>query len=121
MFKKLLLGLLIILIETAYLKTQESSSHPHIIIIYADDLGWNDISFHGSPQIPTPNIDAIALNGLTLQNYYGQWLCTPSRAALLTGRYPFRYGLQYAVLGGEATFLPFKRSHSPNISEKFWL
>ncbi|GIY87998.1 arylsulfatase B [Caerostris extrusa] len=59
------------------------------------------------PDPPPPNIDALALNGLTLQNYYGEWLCTPSRAALLTGRYPIRYGLQHSVfLGGEASGLP---------------
>ncbi|XP_064458135.1 arylsulfatase B-like isoform X1 [Ornithodoros turicata] len=78
--------------------TAVSSKSPHIIFILADDLGWNDVSYHGCPQIPTGNIDAMAWNGLRLTQYYTQTICSPSRAALMTGRYPIRTGMQHFVL-----------------------
>lgn len=71
---------------------------PHIIHIVADDLGWKDVSFNGAADIETPNIDRLAAEGATLTQFYAQPMCTPTRAAILTGRYPFRYGLQTAVI-----------------------
>lgn len=73
------------------------TSPPNIVYIVADDLGWKDVGFHGS-EIKTPNIDALAAGGARLEQFYAQPMCTPTRACLMTGRYPFRYGLQTAVI-----------------------
>jgi arylsulfatase A-like enzyme len=80
-----------------------SDEKPNIVYIVADDLGWKDVGFHGS-DIRTPNLDKLATNGLRLEQFYAQPMCTPTRAALMTGRYPFRYGLQTAVIPSAATY-----------------
>ena len=63
----------------------------HVIVIVADDLGWDDVGFHGS-EIPTPNLDALASSGVVLTNYYVSPICTPSRSELLTGKYAIHTG-----------------------------
>lgn len=65
----------------------------NILIIVADDLGWNDIGYHKS-QICTPTLDSLAYTGLRLNRSYSFSVCTPTRVGLLSGNYPFRYGLQ---------------------------
>jgi arylsulfatase A-like enzyme len=70
---------------------------PHILFILADDLGWHDVGFHGS-EIKTPHLDALAKAGTELHQFYAQPVCSPTRASLMTGRYPIRYGLQTGVV-----------------------
>ena len=65
---------------------------PNIIIILADDLGWNDVSYHGS-EIPTPNIDSIIFNGIELDRFYVQPTCSPTRDELMTGNSALRLGI----------------------------
>jgi len=76
----------------------QAAEKPNIIHIVADDLGWKDVGFNGSKDIKTPNLDKLAAEGAKLSQFYVQPMCTPTRAALMTGRYPFRYGLQTAVI-----------------------
>ncbi|MCL4178292.1 MAG: arylsulfatase [Verrucomicrobia bacterium] len=77
---------------------------PNIVHIVADDLGWKDVGFNGCADIRTPNLDALAASGAKLTQFYVQPMCTPTRAALMTGRYPFRYGLQTIVIPGPADY-----------------
>jgi arylsulfatase I/J len=76
---------------------------PNIVYIVADDLGFADVGYRGS-DILTPHIDALANGGVQLQQFYTQPLCTPTRAALMTGRYPLRYGLQLGVIPSGAVY-----------------
>lgn len=68
------------------------SQRPNILVIVADDLGFADVGFNGGA-VPTPNIDRIAKLGMVLDHFYVSSLCSPSRAGLLTGRYPHRFGI----------------------------
>ncbi|MCZ6793449.1 MAG: sulfatase-like hydrolase/transferase [Planctomycetota bacterium] len=70
---------------------------PNIVVILADDLGWSDVGYHGGP-IRTPHIDRLAREGVELDRFYSCPMCSPTRAGLLTGRYPIRYGLARAVI-----------------------
>ncbi len=74
-----------------------AESQPNVIIFYADDLGWGEITAQGfSKDIPTPNIDSLAQNGLRFTNgYVAATYCSPSRAGLMTGRYPTRFGHEF--------------------------
>ena len=73
-----------------------AEARPNIVLILADDLGWNDVSYHGG-DIPTPSIDRIASEGVELDRFYACPVCSPTRAGLMTGRYPIRFGMQRAV------------------------
>lgn len=73
-----------------------ASGQPHIVLVLADDLGWNDVGYHGS-EIRTPHIDTLVEQGLELNRYYAFPLCSPTRAALLTGRSPLRIGVDTPI------------------------
>jgi arylsulfatase A-like enzyme len=79
-------------------------SHPNILYILADDLGWADLSLHGSP-VRTPCIDQLAREGVELLQHYVCPMCTPTRASLLTGRHPGRFG-PHATVPSNAPVLP---------------
>lgn len=78
---------------------QARSRKPNFVIVLCDDLGFGDVGAFGGSAIQTPNIDRMAHEGVRLTNYYAPAnLCTPSRAGLLTGRYPVRTGLAHNVI-----------------------
>ena len=81
-----------------------TARRPNIVHIVADDLGWKDVGFNGATDIKTPNLDKLAAEGATFTQFYVQPMCTPTRAALMTGRYPFRYGLQTIVIPTAASY-----------------
>src|SRR5262245_57577656 len=74
-----------------------AAEKPNVVFILADDLGWGDVGYHGS-EIRTPNLDKLAAAGAKLEQFYVQPVCSPTRAAFLTGRYPMRHGLQVGVV-----------------------
>ena len=88
---------------------------PNIVFIMADDLGFGDVGFNNS-SILTPNIDKLAAEGVRLNQFYVQPLCSPTRACLMTGRYPIRYGLQVDVIRPWANYgLPLTERLLPQV------
>jgi arylsulfatase A-like enzyme len=77
-----------------------------VVILFADDLGYGDLSSYGAPTIRTPNLDRMASEGIRLTSFYAQPVCTPSRAALLTGRYPIRSGMDRVLFPHDSIGLP---------------
>ena len=100
-YPALILWILLLLIPSQTVAAK-NPTQPNVIVIYADDLGWGDLGCYGSPTIRTPNLDRMAAEGMRFTDFYSAAeVCTPSRAALLTGRYPVRSGMchdQFRVL-----------------------
>jgi arylsulfatase A-like enzyme len=76
---------------------QNPPAKPNVVLVLADDMGWNDVGYHGS-EIKTPAIDRLAKTGVKLEQFYAQSICSPTRACLMTGRYTMRYGFQTGVV-----------------------
>ena len=92
------------------IRNRSDNTKPNIIVILVDDLGFNDISFFGggfqAGSIRTPNIDSIGKNGVSFINgYAGHATCAPSRASLLTGRYPTKMGYEYTPISDWGSYV----------------
>lgn len=98
MNSKIFYSVLILWISVFFIQNNWGQNHvvkkPNVIIIFMDDLGYGDLSSYGHPTIKTPHIDKLAREGQKWTNFYtASSVCSPSRGALLTGRYPVRIGL----------------------------
>lgn len=86
---------------------------PNILLIISDDQGWADVGWHGT-EIKTPQLDRLAAAGAKLEQFYVMPVCSPTRAALMTGRYPMRQGLQTGVIRPWADYgLPLEERTLP--------
>ncbi|WP_146514141.1 arylsulfatase [Rubripirellula amarantea] len=86
--------------KTGAVERQRSvSGKPNVILIVTDDQGYGDMSCHGNPWLKTPNLDRLCAEGVSLENYHVDPVCTPTRAALMTGRYSTRVGAWDVVQG----------------------
>jgi arylsulfatase A-like enzyme len=82
-----------------------SGRKPNIVLILADDLGYGDLASYGTKAIRTPNLDRLAAEGVRFTQFYSSAsVCSPSRAGLLTGRYPVRTGVSYIIFASDTTF-----------------
>ena len=90
----------ILFISLTFLAASKANQQPNIIIVLADDFGWNDIGYH-NPEVISPNLDQLAREGVILDRNYAQAVCTPSRASLMTGMYPYKIGRQGQLPIGE--------------------
>ena len=88
----LLLAVLSTTLRAAEQSAAPSSAPPNIVVILVDDMGWSDIGCYGS-EIPTPNLDALAENGVRFTQFYNTGRCSPTRASLMTGLYPHQAGM----------------------------
>lgn len=77
-----------------------ADERPNVILCMADDLGWGDTGYNGHPVIQTPHLDDMASHGLRFDRFYaGAPVCSPTRGSVLTGRNPYRYGVETANMG----------------------
>ena len=82
----------------------QAPARPNVVLIITDDVGYGDLSSYGAKDIETPNIDRIGRNGVRYTDFYAQPQCTPTRAALMTGRYQQRYQLERAISTAGPTY-----------------
>lgn len=101
-----LYGFILVVFLVVALLLRKHTSHPHVLFIIADDLGWNDVGWR-APDMRTPGLDAMATKGILLNWSYVHPLDSPTRAAFLTGMYPYHMGLQHEQMKADTpTYVP---------------
>ena len=92
---------------------------PNLILILCDDLGYGDLACYGNTKIKTPNIDRLATEGVRFTDFYAAGAqCTPSRAGMLTGRYPIRFGLTFSLMTNAGAGIPDSETLLPQLLRK---
>jgi len=109
MYKKILLPFLLLGVVACSKNKYEANQKPNVIIIFADDQGYADLGCYGAKGFVTPNLDNMATEGMRFTNFYvASSVCSPSRAALLTGSYPVRVGVPAVLFPVSPTGLDSK-------------
>ena len=94
---------MVLIVSFLCIGVEAQTRKPNIVFIFADDLGYGDTGIYGSDVIQTPNIDALARDGVRFtQGYVSHPVCSPSRAGLLTGRYQQRHGWEFNPAGRDS-------------------
>ncbi|MCP4752279.1 MAG: arylsulfatase [Proteobacteria bacterium] len=106
----------IVLLVTFFAGTAQASK-PNVVVIIADDMGWNDVGYHGS-EIKTPTIDALANEGVELDRFYAHPTCSPTRGALMTGQSPIRLGISGPLSKNNPSGLPLSVDIMPQYFKK---
>ena len=104
---------LVLLAVLAAAGARAQPQRPDIVVVVADDLGMGDVGYAGATDLATPHLDALAAEGVVLDRFYVAPRCSPSRAGLLTGRYPSRMGVSEAVAWADTVGLPAAETTLP--------
>jgi arylsulfatase A-like enzyme len=113
--------LLLLAASAGVLPAQETkpARRPNVLLILIDDLGYGDLGCYGCRDIRTPNIDQLARDGVRLTDCYASPVCSPTRAALITGRYPQRFGFDWVIRYGDRDRgLPASETSLPRLLKK---
>ncbi|MEC7906040.1 MAG: sulfatase-like hydrolase/transferase, partial [Verrucomicrobiota bacterium] len=110
-------SLLTFLCILSFIRLDASSiDQPNFVVLFADDMGYGDLSCYGHPTTRTPNLDRMAAEGARLTSFYcGAPVCSPSRAALLTGRYPIHAGMPRNTGPSSENHLPLDQVLIPQL------
>src|SRR5690606_10169639 len=107
------INVFILLLTCHHIQAQIIRDRPNFVIVMTDDQGYGDVGYMGNPEVKTPNLDDMAESGLRLDRFYTAPVCSPTRAAVLTGRYPNRAGVfswGHALRPQEQTIAKFLKS-----------